>query len=289
LELPLEKIRETLSILTYSPGNKANIWLSPLQKVKDKTLLILSALAFSNVIRFLELTTIRRNLPFSEIGRDFERVVKRQAKEMIGAQCYAGSAHVLPIRTFRRGEKFEEIDLALCIGETLFVIEIKYDHFPTEPFEIYHFVRGAHNDCLQASRKAAFILDYLENFQKERLIPSAIKSVFGIVLNNTMLLSGISLSGVPIIDFDILEDYLTNTMENSMMSGRAIYVGKSREVFYKSQDEFEEEAQAYFIDPPQIKPFEGLLSKVIFSRRGGPIQGVRGYDIAVYDLASNSA
>jgi hypothetical protein len=148
------------------------------------------------------------------------------------------------------------------------VIEIKYDHFPTEPFEIYHFVRGAHDDCLQASRKAVFILDYLDN---------------------TMLLSGISLSGVPIIDFDILEDYLTNTMENSMMSGRAIYVGKSREVFYKSQDEFEEEAQAYFIDPPQIKPFEGLLSKVIFSRRGGPIQGVRGYDIAVYDLASNSA
>jgi hypothetical protein len=285
LGLSKERTSEILNILTYESAKKDNIWLSPLCSYGDKIILVLSALAMSNVIRFLELTTIRYGLPFGEIGSDFERLVKRQIKELAEGHKYPKSVRVLPIRTFRRGSQFEEIDLALCIGSVLFAIEIKYDHFPTEPFELYHFIRGVYADCRQANRKAKFLIDNLESFQKDRLIPSFIKTVRGIVLNSTMLLSGSSLDGVPIIDLDILDDYLTNSSESSAMLGAAVYVGKNREVFYKSENDFQQSAEAYFSEPPQMRPFEEMVSKVKFSRRGGPLERARSYDFAVYDLA----
>lgn len=175
--------------------------------------------------------------------------------------------------------------MALGIGETLYAIEVKYDHFPTEPYEIYNFIRGAQTACDQASRKAKFLSANLEALKQSRLIEARITSVVGIALNNTMLLSGVCLSGIPIIDQDILGSYLRNTEEETLIVNKTVIFGVNREnPYYNSRENFERSAQNYFFSAPQPKKYEAMLSKVKFRRRGGPIRG-KGYDLAVYDLS----
>jgi hypothetical protein len=55
------------------------------------------------------------------------------------------------------------------------------------------------------------------------------------------------------------------------MTGQAIYSVRSAP-FYDSREKFEASAQSYFSDPPQLKRYAAMLSKVNFSRKGGMIQ-----------------
>jgi hypothetical protein len=81
---------------------------------------------------------------------------KGRAKEILQKHPFKDSARVLPTRTFHTSQVSEEVDLALVIGTTLFAVEIKYGHFPTEPHEIHKFIDGARAAAAQARRKAKF-------------------------------------------------------------------------------------------------------------------------------------
>ena len=219
----------------------------------------------------------------------FERAVKSRPKSNLALNPYRASARVLPVRTFRVRDAFEEIDIALEIGEKLFVIEVKYDHIPTEPYEIFNFFRGANDACVQASRKVKVISDNLQHFQSMQIVGARVKSAVGLVLNSTMLLSGLTIDDVSIIDEKMLDGYIRNYEEGSVLIGRTAFFGAmGKDLYYRSREEFERGAAVYFQRPPELARFEALLSRVKFARSGGPVPKTKGYDLAIYDRSPPS-
>jgi hypothetical protein len=283
LALSEAQLSAILEILNYHNLRASNIWTSPVQHLGNETILVLPALVYSNLVRFLELTIIQRGMGFDRIGKDFENAVRRDAKAILSKHAYKKAARMLPIRQLELTGRREEIDLAIEIGPTLFIVEIKYDHFPTESYEIYNFIRDAGRACNQAQRKVEFFEQNLPELRRRGLVDSRVTSVSGMVLNNTMLLSGTHLGSIPIIDLNILENYLENVGGDIFIVNQSVILGNFRKnPYYSSQEEFERAAQGYFFDPPQPKRYEAMVSKVRFSRRGGPIDA--GYDLAIHDI-----
>jgi hypothetical protein len=72
-----------------------------------------------------------------------------------------------------------------------------------------------------------------------------------------MLLSGVTLDDIPTIDQSILENYLENVEENTVIIGQAIYSGAfGKNPFYDSREKFETSGGSYFLNPPQPKRYE---------------------------------
>jgi len=58
-KLSKEKAEKIMQLLTYVPSKGTNIWISPLCAFDDRIVLVLPALALSNVVRFIELSAIK--------------------------------------------------------------------------------------------------------------------------------------------------------------------------------------------------------------------------------------
>jgi hypothetical protein len=179
-----------LDILSYGGEGQFDPWATPVVSLDNNhSCLISGVLCFGN--RAFVLESILRNQDYAmDIrGPAFERHLHSELTSAL-EQCQFRSLVKLskPSLVVATEEGKEEIDLFLCIGRDVYVIEAKCALFPVEPRSEYFFRKKMHEADEQLERKIEFARRNWRKVQSENIelgrFPADPSQIAGIIVTN---------------------------------------------------------------------------------------------------------
>lgn len=262
---PIEKIKPLLEFLTFRRRGHT-LWSQPLLECEnDRLLLPFATLHQSDPLYVLECWLPMLSLDIGAKGNPFEQQVRTSLQEADKSPLIQDIFSVfdgeLTFHPNSRGERNEEIDLIFLVNKTLYIGEIKCSVVPIEDINFHNNRSILNGAAEQALRKSACVQRNLSTFSNQLkklgfVVPSD-ANVKPLIISNNLINSGYPVKGVPVVDIPILERYLEGSLTE--LSYRAGLEPLQITHFYTSPDEAEQNIDAYFSNPPQLRHFKPSL------------------------------
>ena len=176
------------------------------------------------------------------------------------------------------GERSEEIDLIILVGDKVLVGEVKCFLEPTEPKQVARHRDKVLEAVAQVKRKAFAVASHRDAFKvrakQVRLALPDNFDVIPIVVLNSAFHAGVAVDDVPIVDEYILGVFFRG--EFNELASHSAESGLStvrKRVLYTSAEEGAQALRGFLMNPPQMQP---LLAGV--RKRWLPIHPVNDED-----------
>lgn len=249
-----------VDFLTFDPKGTDDLWSSPLIRLGDKLLPLISPILSGNLIRIIELWLKRGGVDLGKRGGLFESYVRKEIQQSINsAPIFKNSG--CHSTSLKLGINKEEIDILFYIGNKILVGEAKCSLYPTDAIEYHNVFHTFEYAAEQAKRKSAKVIECISEVKdkiiglKELNIDNI--NVIPFIITNNTLGVGYSVDGVPIVDLYILNKYFDGKLEKYVLFGYdgTKKVGKNI-IFYTTEDEAEKYIEEYLNNPPQIDMYK---------------------------------
>jgi hypothetical protein len=168
LKISPDKAKTALRILSQGRG-KANPWSKPLIDLSDGTYMMLAGvLRWANRDFALESILQEQNYNMEARGPALERFTRAELLRGIDACAFGNIAFVSPSSITLKDDdgQEEEIDLILCLGKDLYIVECKAALFPVEVEDDFSLKRKLIAADGQLERKVAFVKARMERIRK---------------------------------------------------------------------------------------------------------------------------
>lgn len=258
-----EQTRALLDFLIFRGASDQELWAQPLIPVsKDNVAPVFAAASSPNLRRLVDVWMWQLGVQLDVRGPAFETYIRSQIQNDIATSpllskvstCLGHGLMFTPV-----GERSEEIDLIMVIGDKVLVGEAKCFLEPTEPKQIARHRDKVVEAVAQVKRKALAVASHKETF-RVRLkqvgldLPEKFDVIPALVLNSAFH-AGIPFDGVPIVDEYILSVFFrgeftelaTHSTEGGLNTVR-------KRVLYNSTDEGVETLEGFLMSPPQMQP-----------------------------------
>lgn len=257
-----------LDLLTFKPKPKCEIWTRPLIELDSKSLLpVFAGVLSCNLLRTVEHWLKYSGIDFSAKGELFEKAVQASLKRSLKNSAVIKDYYVYPKSiSFSCGNRTEELDIVVTIGNRILLGEAKCIVFPTEPLDYYNYFLTLKHGVKQIKRKADFVIENIGVFIKDILNAKETHfdsiDVIPFVVINRSLGVGFTLEDVPIVDQLILNRYLRDGKWEKYVyfdNGGNKTVGETVR-FYSTEKEAGENIRDYIENPPQIDLFKKFIT-----------------------------
>jgi hypothetical protein len=249
-----------IELLTFENDYEQDLWHRPLIKVdNEKLTLIILALKSPNLSRLVSHWMEKGGVKISKKGKKFEHFIRdklHKVNRLSNVQVYP--EHFEPSKLVKRTQ-VGDIDLILRIGQKIIIGESKCSLFPSDPHNINKYDEGLEKGAAQAKIKASFVKENLDAFLKivnfsSIFIDRCIR-VIPLVISNLPLATGYKFREVPVVDLQVLEDYLSGGQLGSYqkLSSEGRESVSAVENFYTSEQEAEDLIDEYLDSPPQVR------------------------------------
>lgn len=252
---------DIVDFLTFRPGKGAELWATPLVRIDgDLFAWAISPILEGNLLRATEIWLKRAGVDMGTKGGAFERYVRAR----LSASC--ACSHLLKdCGAFQRslileaeGHR-EEIDIALWIGSTVLLGELKCVHLPSEALERNHYYDSLDRGAAQIRRKVDLANRHRDLLRERLGLREPPDRVIPFVLTNQPFGVGFDRGAVPITDVSTLASYLEG---GCLHCGVRFQIdrGLSEPVFerryYSTPEEAEANIEGYLRKPPEVADFE---------------------------------
>jgi hypothetical protein len=261
-----------LSFLTYRGNQGQELWAQPLVPVGDNAVApIFAVTSHPNLRRVVDVWLRQLEVDMGPRGPAFERHLRERIQRDIKRSPLLSNARVLDtgLRFRPSGDREEEIDLVLVVGDLVILGEAKCSVSPTEAKQYARHRDLVVGAAAQIQRKATAVTAHRDAF-RARLREFGIElssgfSILAVVVLNDAIHSGMPVNGVPIVDEHIVSMYFSGEIVDiaeRLTSGG--FVPLRKRTFYSSAKEAAENAEAFFSAPPQFDVFlDGLIQRVV--------------------------
>lgn len=250
-----------VEFLTYNGGPLQELWAQPLVPAGVNSVTPLFGSLMAPVPqRLVDVWLKQLNVDLGRRGPAFEQHVRDEIAQTLESHKKLPGAKVLH-RSFRfrpAGDREEEIDVVLGLGNLVLVGEVKCMQHPTESKELAMHRRMVEEATKQIGRKAAAASKHREQFRKQ-LGAAGIEiessfSVLPLVILNGAIHAGFPVDGIPVADMYIVRTFLSGEMADAAIrSAKGLQKLKITKLFSNPQ-EAATNASAYFDAPPQMNP-----------------------------------
>ncbi|MET4323583.1 hypothetical protein ABIB90_008359 [Bradyrhizobium sp. JR4.1] len=271
LDMDEKVASELLDRFVFVPGQKHDIWFTPLVRFETSYALLSPMCAHANFERYVE-ELVSGNDDI-DIGRDFETYIadltSRAIKKALLPFAVRG-----PMKLKPNASTFEEIDLLILADKTIYLAEVKYDAFSAEPLAILQHVEKMAGACKQAARKADFLIANWSALSSSLNWPADIEGVVPFALTEKTFLNGFSFRGVPIVALRDFEDFFSGEILFNLSLGKGgIISGGSFQKTFESPQSAASDLETYLSEPLRRREFAKRLRIRAIDRT--PTQEVR--------------
>jgi hypothetical protein len=264
LSVSPQELADALKWLKFKPGQREDIWFTPLYWIEDHYVLFSPMCAYANFERFVE--SIFARMSESDSGAAFERYVVRRVRHAVEKSRLDKITVSGPI-VLRSKNVAEEIDILVISGTALFVGEVKYDCFAADEINVYQHIEKMRRACEQAARKADFIRRNWATIAPILNIGSEPVTVHPFALTEKPFLSGFFAEGVPILALRDFEDFFEGEIMFNVTVGRdRLPSGGEIVTTFRSVATIPEDLQTYMVMAPRTAKFVERLRLQKFFR-----------------------
>lgn len=260
--------RDILEFFCFRSAKSIDFWQQPLVEIDPQTVCpVLTAIQAPNTLFMVEGWMRRGGVRLQERGKDFERYERDVLAKAIADSDLKEHAQVLPhaYKLITEGD----IDLVVRLGNTILVMELKCNLYPTEPSQFHHHFQDLAKGASQINRKAAAVRANLDNFSSKTgwkfNDPNNVR-VVPIVMTNLTLGAAMLIENVVVTDRWILERYFS---EGSLTQNARFDFSTGEEKgsilhFYHTPDEAEQRVEMYLRNPPQLQHYKTAMSSSVY-------------------------
>jgi hypothetical protein len=250
-------ILEAIEWLKFKPGQREDIWFTPLCLIEEQYVLLSPMIAEANFERFAEHVVARAG--DVEIGKLFESYVIKKTRAAIVNPTFPKIVVFGP-RLIEEEAGKEEIDMLLIIGYDVFLAEIKYDAVTADEISIYQHIDKVRRACQQAKRKRKFLESNWQTIAANINLAGGAYQFFAFCITEKPFLSGFRFAGVPILALRDFEDFFAGTMHfNVVIERRSISsIGKTVKTF-QSTATLGPDLRRYMMNCPRTDEFAQRL------------------------------
>lgn len=262
---------ELLDRFVFVPGQKHDIWSTPLVRLETSYALLSPMCAHANFERFVE-ALVSGNSDI-DIGRDFETYIADLTSRAVRKALLPFSVSG-PMKLRSTASTFEEVDLIILPDKTIYLGEVKYDAFSAEPLAILQHVEKMAGACKQAARKADFLIANWPVLCSSLNWPADVERAVPFALTEKTFLNGFSFRGVPIVAVRDFEDFFSGAILFNMSLGQGGMIsGGSFQKTFEKRESAAPELEKYLHEPPRRREFAKRLGIRAIDRR--PTQEAR--------------
>jgi len=268
-----EQAKTIVEFLVYRGGNEQEIWAQPLLPVGKETVVpFFSATKSPNLRRLIDVWLNQLNVDLARRGPAFELYVRSSlVRDIATSPLLSGSARCLEtaLKFTPQGEREEEIDVVLLVGDLVLLGEVKCFLQPTGAKKTARHRDKVVDAVGQIQRKASAVERNKEAFRKRTKqvgldLPESFRVLPVVILNNAIHV-GVPIDGVPVVDEYILGVFFRGEfVERALKTpGKGIEPVKKR-VLYVDADEGSHVLPKFLAEPPQMEPLlRGIKSRWI--------------------------
>ena len=247
-----------LDILSISTLTKTDPWVAPFWCVAGKYYVIVPVALTANPVRLVDYWCECGGVELSQRGPLFENEVREMCQQGIATGPLAGYGNCLQ-SALKTDAEVGDIDLAVRIGTTLLIGELKCAFFPASAVEVANFLSTLEHAAAQILRKASFVRGNLRRISEQMGGP--VDDVVVAVVSSQPMGVGQLVREVPVVDMTLLSTYLTGFYRVGVFTdawtGHQTPGTKVR--FYGSPTDAASNLRAYLRAPPQIASVLGWV------------------------------
>lgn len=265
LALNEAQARALVDFLTYRGKATQELWAQPLVPVSTQALAPAFGALTAEPTRLVDVWLRQLGVNLTRRGPAFERHVRNRLTEFIDASQLKSQTTLLPDAFVFRppGAREEEMDLILCVGDTVVIGEIKCVLRPTEAKGIAEHRNVLISGAAQVARKVAAAKAYASIFRQQLIavgmpIPDSFR-IIPMVVTNTAIHVGFPVNGVPIADLHVLEVFFIGYYSDTLMESGQGTRDVRRHRVYATSAEAAQSLDSYLARPPQMATYTGGL------------------------------
>jgi hypothetical protein len=238
----------------FNGESRMNFWEKPLIKVKEVYYFALPALLHPNYLQLIDAWLENAQFSLDLRGAALEIFVKDNLENKLKSK---GNFTIPKDNVFSINKKnSEEIDLLISFDNVIILGEIKNIKFPMEARDYHNALKRLTEGVGQIIRKRDFILKNNDKFS-DSLNGIEGKEILCVVITNYTHFTGISIDGVPIIDYMAFQNYMdegviTNKKSTFEDDGRVITEEIEKIYLWKDNNEFFRNLKSYLSNPKII-------------------------------------
>ena len=248
------KIKAVITILEADWTKFNDIWTSMLYPVEEYYLLPFYPITCSSPYNVIDKIMFKGGFNLDDRGIQFEKFLHNQLTQKETPYPIT----CIPTGKYGKKGSEEEIDILISMKNVVLVAEAKCIHYSIEPLNYAEAWERLEEGCEQAIRKAEFIKNNPQYFNK--LGDYSSKEIIPFVVTNYPTFSGFSHKGVYVIDsYSFLAYIHSGTMTIRQLTSTIDPI-LGIKFFYHNEDEFSNK----FIEYLSNNPIKQILLKQIY-------------------------
>lgn len=247
----VKQINQALDLLIHKDGYY-NLWQKSLIRIDEKIYPILYPFLHGNLFRYIDYWLEAGGFDLDRRGKLFENFIKNELENSFKRKAFF--LKIIKQNTFKAKDgQTEEIDLIIELKNITIIAEVKCIKYPVDTRDFSNIYKRLDSASVQINRK----VEFLEKNDFKNSNPFLNKKIIKLLITNFPEFSGAKFNGVAVTDFSLMENYFIN---GKLEEGVAFFKEESSRnknykkiVYYKSEEEFNDNLELFFNFPTPIK------------------------------------
>ena len=258
-----EKIIVFLELIICKSDKRISLWKTPLFEHKDFYYFTFLPNVSPNICYIIDELVERSGYPLEKRGKLFEQHVRSSCNFHLNKLNF--EFRIINTQKLKtRDNSSEEIDLIIEFQTKILVFEIKCIKYSFYTRDFHNANKILLHATKQLKRKLNFIKKHKGKFNNEQLDVTN-KEIIGCVITQFPIFTGSNFNNIPIIDFTILESYISvgefSSVTMKIVNQKQKITNINRTSYYKDENTFNSHFKEYLHKPIPIK---SLLKNVVF-------------------------
>jgi len=277
-----EQTRALVEFLVFRGGPDQELWAQPLVPVsKDNVVPLFATTTSPNLHRLVDVWMWQLGVQLDVRGPAFEAYIRGHLQNDLATSPLLGKVSSClgqGLVFTPPGERSEEIDLVMVIGDKVVIGEAKCFLEPTEPRQVARHRDKVLDAVAQVKRKAVAVASHKEAFKgRVKQVGLALPDQFDVI--PMVVLNSAFHVGIPVDDVPIVDEYILGVFfrgEFNELASHSLEDGLNtvrKRLLYTSAEEGAQALLDFLMSPPQMQP---LLNGV--RKRWLPIHPVNDED-----------
>lgn len=248
-----KQIQSAIELFVCSFDDKSiDLWKTPLFEADNYIYFLRAAITAPNIFVNMDYWLERIGYDLKKRGLSFEKYIKYDLEKVFQNQDYI---HYIANQSkfFNNRNEYQEIDLFVNLKDIVIVAEVKCIKYPMNATSYHNCLKIVEKAVSQVNTKMNFIRDNSnELIDYTRDIKD--KPIIGVVILNLTLFTGITMTDIPIMDYNLFKSYFsTGQLQEFYSTGVGLVSPVSNNKYYENESEMCSNLEVFLKHPLSVE------------------------------------